>query len=177
MEMTELLKSKIEPAYARTEKLMQRVKDEGLPLDWKPSTENNWMTTGQLLRHLASACGGPTRGFVTGEWGVPVEDMPKDLKLEDMLPKAETFEDYSTVDEALDHLRRDKADALKLIDEAGEDRLINDPAPAMWDPTPVKLGMRLLEMIEHQDSHRLQLYYYLKLQGVPVNTMNLWGTA
>jgi len=36
------------------------------------------------------------------------------------------------------------------------------------------LGLRLLQMIEHLKMHKSQLFYYLKLQGLPVNTMDLW---
>ena len=47
MNWTELLKSEIEYNYSVTEGLLDLV-DEG-SLTWKPSSENNWMTTGQLL--------------------------------------------------------------------------------------------------------------------------------
>jgi hypothetical protein len=30
-------------------------------------------------------------------------------------------------------------------------------------------------MVQHLDSHKSQLFYYLKLMGRDVNTMNLWG--
>jgi len=30
-------------------------------------------------------------------------------------------------------------------------------------------------MIQHLDRHKVQLFYYLKLQGKPVNTADLWG--
>jgi len=37
------------------------------------------------------------------------------------------------------------------------------------------LGQRLLQMAYHLGSHKAQLFYYLKLQGVPVHTGHLWG--
>jgi hypothetical protein len=37
------------------------------------------------------------------------------------------------------------------------------------------LGHRLLSMVLHVMQHKGQLYYYLKLQGNPVNTGDLWG--
>jgi hypothetical protein len=30
-------------------------------------------------------------------------------------------------------------------------------------------------MIQHLERHEGQLFYYLKLQGKPVNTVDLWG--
>jgi len=37
------------------------------------------------------------------------------------------------------------------------------------------LGHHLLQMVEHLNSHKSQLFYYLKMQGKPVNTGDLWG--
>jgi hypothetical protein len=37
------------------------------------------------------------------------------------------------------------------------------------------LGRYLLQMVQHLDRHKGQLFYYLKLQGKPVNTADLWG--
>ena len=54
-------------------------------------------------------------------------------------------------------------------------RLASDTAPAPWDPRPVILGYRLPQTITHLNQHKAQLFYYLKLQGNPVNTSHLWG--
>ncbi len=62
-----------------------------------------------------------------------------------------------------------------MIARAGENDLANKTVTAPWDPTPRPLGYRLNEMIDHLISHKAQLFYYLKLQGKPVNTGNLWG--
>lgn len=51
------------------------------------------------------------------------------------------------------------------------------PTPAPWDPTAMPLGQRLLEMVGHLKNHKGQLFYYLKLQGLPVNTTHLYGMA
>jgi len=69
MNWTELLKGEMESAYGASEKLLTKVTDP--MLGWKPSTGSNWMTTGQLLMHLSSACGATCKGFVTGDWGMP----------------------------------------------------------------------------------------------------------
>ncbi len=37
------------------------------------------------------------------------------------------------------------------------------------------LGFQLHQMVRHLDEHKAQLFYYLKLQGKPVNTGDLWG--
>lgn len=167
MKWSDLLKGNIEYSYGVTDKLLDLVDDLG----WKPATGSNWMTTGQLCMHIASACGSGFKGFITGDWGIPVEDM----KPEDMLPPAEKLPTVGSVAEAKKLLAEDKQLALKTLSEAGEDNLENKPTPAPWDPTPMPLGQRLLTMVAHLEQHKAQLFYYLKLQGKPVNTGHLWG--
>ena len=172
MNLTELLNKAIEDTYAATDGLMAMVEDG--ELDWKPSTGGNWMTTGQLLRHLQSACGGPAKGFVTGDWGMDPA-MAEDAPPEDMLPPAEKMLACESVASARAALQEDKALALQMVEQAGEERLANEDATAPWDPRPTKLGYMLLDMVHHLASHKSQLFYYLKLQGKPVHTGTLWG--
>lgn len=172
MNWTELLKSEIEEKYAATEGLLQHVDESRL--DWKPATGDNWLTTGQLLLHLTNACGASIRGFVTGEWGVPEEAM-EDMSPEAMLPRAEKYPTATSLDSVRNLLAEDKELALRTIDEAGENRLAGEPSTAPWDPRPLQLGHRVLQMVDHLSNHQSQLYYYLKLQGKPVNTMHLYG--
>lgn len=167
MNWTELLKTEIEGAFRTVEKLMDLV-DPG-SLSWKPTSGQNWMTMGQLLRHICGACGPETKGFITGDWGPPPDPNAP------MLPPAEKMPTVSSVAEAKRLLAEDKKMALELVAKAGEKRLDSAPAPAPWDPTKMPLGKRLLEVIRHLDIHRAQLFYYLKLQGKPVNTAHLWG--
>jgi hypothetical protein len=63
-----------------------------------------------------------------------------------------------------------------MIDRAGEDDLANKKMAAPWAPgVEYALGRHLLQMVQHLDRHKAQLFYYLKLQGKPVNTADLWG--
>jgi uncharacterized damage-inducible protein DinB len=173
MNWTKLLTSEIESTYAVADKLMEKV-DDG-KLDWTPTEGGNWMTTGQLLCHMTTACGAVVKGFVTGDWGMPEGMDPSDLKPEDMLPPASSMPTIGSTAEARKKLAEDKNVALGNIQEAGEDNLANQDTTAPWDPNPMKLGQRLLHMVGHLGNHKSQLYYYLKLQGVPVNTWDLYG--
>jgi hypothetical protein len=173
MNWTDLLSAHVEHTYKATDKLMDLV--DGSKLGWKPATGSNWMTTGQLLQHLTDACGAPCRGFVTGDWGLPPGADPSKMSPEEMLPPAEKFPTAQSVAEAKKLLAADKQLALKMIAQAGEANLESKPTPAPWDPTPMPLGPRLLTMVGHLNQHKGQLYYYLKLQGMPVNTGHLWG--
>ena len=174
MNWTELLKSEIETAYASTGKLLDKVDPAGLA--WKPETGSNWMTVGQLLKHISEGCGAACRAFVTGDWGLPPGTKMEDLKPEEMLPPAENLPSVGSVEEAGKLLAQDKAVALSMIDQAGEDALANKRMAAPWKPEiQYELGRHLLQMVQHLERHKSQLFYYLKLQGKPVNTGDLWG--
>ena len=173
MNFKELIKDSIEYNFAVTEKLMDLVKDD--TLNWKPESGDNWMTTGQLLMHIATACGSPIRGFVAGDWGMPKDFDPSQMKPEDMLPPAEKLPAIGSVAEARSMLAEDKKLALLMLDQTSEEDLTTRLAPAPWDKCDLPLGRRLLEMVYHLGSHRDQLFYYLKLQGHPVNTHHKWG--
>ena len=173
MSWTGLLKRELASAYAGTQKLIDLV-DDG-ELGWKPATGDNWMTVGQLLMHITTACGAGIKGFVTGDWGMPEGVDMTDLSPEEMMPPAEKLPTVGSVAEAKKLLAEDEKIAFKMLGRCDEEKLINADAPAPWDPRPVKLGHRMLQMTQHLTSHKHQLFYYLKLQGKPVNTGHLWG--
>jgi uncharacterized damage-inducible protein DinB len=173
---TKLLTSEIESTYATTARLLNKVDPDGL--DWKPESGGNWMTVGQLLKHISNACGGACKGFVTGDWGLPAGTKLEDLSPEEMLPPAEKMPSIESVEEAQKLLLEDKTIALNMIGQAGENDLANKEIAAPWAPgVEYALGRHLLQMVQHLDRHKGQLFYYLKLQGKPVNTADLWGEA
>ena len=174
MNWTQLITSEMEEAYAVTDKLMGMLNDEDL--DWKPATGSNWMTVGQLLEHLTTACGMCCKGFVTGDWGLPegmdFSDMPK----EDMLPKAEKMPTVESVAAARKALAGDGKVGLAMVEQAGEDALGSKMLSAPWEQGNDKLlGKHMLDMVDHLSIHKAQRFYYLKLMGRPVDTMSLWG--
>jgi uncharacterized damage-inducible protein DinB len=174
MTWTELLKAEAESAYGATEGLIKMVDADGL--DWKPADGANWMTTGQLLKHILTACGFCCRGFVTGDWGMPEGTEMTDLPPEEMLPPAEKMPTVASIEEALEGLAADRKLAFEMIDEVGEEGLGTRMTAAPWNPqAEFPIGRHILHMIGHLESHKAQLYYYLKLQGKPVHTGTLWG--
>jgi len=173
MNWTALLTSSLEDAFQAAEGLVGMVDEDAL--DWKPDTGDNWMTSGQLLQHLGEACGAGCKGFVTGDWGMPDGMDMAEMSLEDMLPPAEAMASVSSVEEARQRLAADKQLAIEMIAAAG-DRM-DERMPAPWDPRLKPLGGHMLNMINHLDHHKAQLFYYLKLQGKPVNTMDFYGNG
>jgi hypothetical protein len=174
MDWTELLTSEIEMTYKSTQGLLDLVDDD--KLDWKPATGSNWMTTGQLLKHITEACGAAFRGFVTGDWGwgLPEGKDIADLTPEEMLPPAEALPTIGSVGEAKQALEADKQLALAMLAQTPPEGF-EKPIAAPWDPSEMQLGHRLLQMVEHLKQHKAQLFYYLKLQEVPVDTSHLWA--
>lgn len=174
MNWTQLLKSEIETTYATTARLLDRVEPDSLA--WKPQSGCNWMTVGQLLMHIGNACGPGCKGFVTGDWGLPPGKRVEDLSAEEMTPPAEKLPAVASLEEAKKLLLEDKALALQMIDQAGENDLANKDIYAPWAPgAPLVMGRHILQMVQHLDRHKSQLFYYLKLQGKPVGTADLWG--
>lgn len=178
MNWTNLLNAAVEETYKTTDALMVMVGDADL--GWKPASGRNWMTTGQLLMHLTNACGFCCRGFLTGDWGMPegacAEVDAGDIPKEAMLPPAEALPTIESVAEARRLLALDRQLALDMIKEAGESKLDGLLVAAPWCPDDAQpLGRQFLGMVQHLQSHKSQLYYYLKLMGRDVNTMHLWG--
>lgn len=173
MTLTEVLKQDAEAMYGVTETLIRMVDADAL--DWKPATGSNWMTTGQLILHCATACGSGIKGFVTGDWGMPDGTSMEDLPPEGMLPPAEKLPAADSVDAALKVLAADRRDAMTYLGEAGEDALLTRRLSAPWGGPEMTLFQHLYSMIHHLGQHKGQLFYYLKLQGKDVNTMHLWG--
>ncbi len=159
--------------YGITEKLFDLVSDN--ELSWKPTIGNNWMNVGQLLRHTSSACGGPVKGYVTGDWGMPVGVDPTKLSFEEIVPPVDKLLPVSSVNDAKERLANDKKSAFMYLGQYSEHDLDTKMVMASWDPKDAPLGQRLIESAMHLNQHKGQLYYYLKMQGKPVHTGHLWG--
>jgi len=173
MSLTKLLSSQIEDTFAATDALIALVDDS--ELNWKPSQGGNWWTMGQLLRHITVSCGIWCKGFVTGEWDEAGDVDASAIPEGSELPPAEAYNSAKNIAVVREALQKDKAVALEMIAKAGEEALATKDVVAPWNPTPRILGLRLLDMLRHLESHKSQLYFYLKLMGKPVHTGHLWG--
>ncbi len=173
MEWKALLHGQFEYQYSVAGKLIDMVSDS--ELSWKPATGQNWMTTGQLLYHITEACGLCCKGFVTGDWGMPADFDPSTAPEDAMLPSAEKMKTVTSVAQAKKMLADDKKVAFEMLDKCSEKQLDTQIAKAPWDEMDLSLGVRMWQMANHLQQHKGQLFYYLKLQGKPVNTMHLWG--
>jgi len=158
MDWKTILIEQVKGAYRAAEGLLELVQDE--QLSWKPESGENWMTLGQLIRHLDDSCGVMFKGFVSGEWGFA-----------EGLPPVESIAEGKT------RLAADHRLAIEALEGLTDDELCNRMVKAPWGKTEQPLGLHLSQMVSHLDSHKCQLFYYLKLQGEPVNTAHLWGMS
>jgi len=174
MKWTAFLKQEIEHNRKATLALLDKVDDSDL--GWKPSTGQNWMTIGQLLKHLSDGCGFGVRAFVTSDWTLPDGRKPEDIPAEEQMPSAEIMPTVSSVDEARRLITADINLAIAMIEKAGEEDLQLRAVSAPWDPKMREsLGWMVHQMIQHLSQHKGQLFYYLKLQGKSMSTVDLWG--
>jgi len=174
MNWTEFLLKEIEVEFAAAIKLLDRVDET--KLDWKPQSGSNWMTVRQLLHHITDACGAGCKAFATENWALPDGRKYEDLPPQELFPPAEILPAVQSIEEAKRLLSADIALARQMVEEAGESDLCNRMIAAPWAPSArFPLGWQVHQMVLHLDKHKSQLFYYLKLQGVPVDTADLWG--
>ena len=174
MTLTEVLLAEAEATYATAEKLFRRVGED--ELSWRPSTGKDWMSVGQLLMHCASfGCGKAVRGFVAGDWGLPEETEVGDLPPQAHVPPPSALPNVASVEQALELLAEDRDLTVAHIAAAGEGNLLERTITAPWGGPELPLFQHLLHMIAHLAQHKGQLFYYLKLMGKDVKTVDLWG--
>lgn len=171
MNFTEWLTERTQASFKAAEGLVALVDADAL--DWKPETGHNWMTTGQLLEHLTTSCGAVMQAFATGDFEPLMAGM--DAVPEGETPSAAHLKTVTDLGSVKTRLAADKALALATIADTGEDALASKQTTAPWNPGPRVLGVQFGECIDHLNSHKSQLFYYLKLQGKPVHTGHLWG--
>ncbi len=173
MTLAEVLRQEAKLMYQATEGLFNLVDDE--ELGWKPPSGSNWMTVGQLLHHCSTSCGALMKGLMTGDWGIPEDEMPDPENAESMLPPAESMPAVGSVAAAKAMLESDRELAYEFIGKANEDELLSKRFAPPWGGPELTLFQHLYMSIWHLGQHKGQLFYYLKLQGKNVNTMHLWG--
>ncbi len=132
-------------------------------LAWRPA-EANMMNLGQLLRHLA--------------------DCPRHLATaaRDAFPPPAEFArgnesgvlNGASPAAAARLLEANYAQAVQAIEALSEDDFQGKTVTVPWGP-PAPMHMALLAMAMHQSNHKMQLFLYLKILGLDVNTRTLYA--
>jgi uncharacterized damage-inducible protein DinB len=147
--------------YRPVEKLIGMVPAD--KLDWKPGP--TFMSVGQVLCHLSDGFGGGFDMLLSGKWP-SMEEMGEGMKLEN-LPSC-------SPQEALDKLEKDKKILRQVLDGVSEGDFTNKVVSVPWG-MKAKLERMAISFLEHFTNHKMQLFTYLKLLGLPVNTETLYG--
>jgi hypothetical protein len=147
-------------AYRPAKTLIEMVPAD--KLDWRPGAK--FMTLGQLIYHLSLGVGDGVRLLHTGQWPTD-QEMIEGMKQEN-LPSC-------GAQEAVKKLEADKQtlrDALAAISEKEfGDKVVSVP----WGMHG-KVEVLALSFLEHFTNHKMQLFTYLKLLDLPVNTQTLY---
>jgi hypothetical protein len=143
-------------SFRPTESMLKMVPAD--KLDWKPG--NSFMTLGQLICHLSSGIGTELNMALTNSWPKP----------EDMLSKEMPA---CSVQEALEKLEKDKTTLRDVLASVSEDEFANKILTVPWG-WKSKMEKMALDFREHFTNHKMQLFTYLKLLGLPVNTETLY---
>jgi len=148
--------------YEPAEKLISMVPAD--KLNWKPGP--TFMSFGQVLSHLSDGLGGGLESLVSGNWP-SMEEMEKGMKLEN-LPSCSS-------QEALERLEKDKKVLRQVLDGMSEADFTSKvfSVPWGWKAKMERMGISFLG---HFTNHKMQLFTYLKLLGLPVDTQTLYGT-
>jgi hypothetical protein len=132
-------------------------------LNWRPGP--TFMSIGQVICHLSDGFGGGFDMLLSGNWP-SMEEMGETMKLEN-LPSC-------TPQEALDRLEKDKKVLRQVLDGVSEEDFTNKVVSVPWGMTD-KVERIAISFLNHLSNHKMQLFTYLKLLGLPVNTETLYG--
>jgi len=147
--------------YKPTEKLISMVPADNLK--WQPGLM--FMSTGQLVCHLSEGIGGGLEMLLVGNWP-SMKEMEEGMKLEN-LPSC-------SLQEALDKLEKDKKILRRVLDGLSEEDFTNKVVSVPWGWN-AKMERMAINFLGHFNNHKMQLFTYLKLLGLPVNTETLYG--
>jgi hypothetical protein len=156
-DFTQLVMESFRPA----EKLIGMVPAD--KLDWRPGP--TFLSTGQVLCHLSDGVGGGLEMLVNNKWP-SMEEMESGMKLENM--------PACGVQEALSKMEKDKTILRKTLDGMSEEDFTNRVFSVPWG-WKAKMEIMSINFLGHFNNHKMQLFMYLKLLGLPVNTESLYG--
>jgi len=132
-------------------------------LNWKPGP--TFMSTGQLVCHLSEGIGGGFEMLLASNWP-SMKEMEEGMKLEN-LPSCNP-------QEALGKLEKDKKILRQVLDGLSEEDFASKVVSVPWGWN-AKMERMAINFLGHFNNHKMQLFTYLKLLGLPVNTEALYG--
>lgn len=131
-------------------------------IDWKPN--ENSFTVGQLMAHMAISLQFYARGLMAGDWGV--KSMREIFVHNRHTPILQVAEAIQMLENNYNKFREQ---VRRLCDDEFNNGLVD--SPQLGRVPRWRLAMLA---VEHFVNHRAELFMYLKLLGVKVNTGTLY---
>jgi hypothetical protein len=147
--------------YRPAEKLIGMVPAD--KLNWQPGP--TFMSAGQVICHLSMGVGAGLDWLLASKLP-PIEEIGERMKLEN-LPSC-------SPQEALDKLEKDKQILRHVLEGMSEEDFTDKLVSVPWG-VRAKMERMAIGFLGHLNNHKMQLFTYLKLLGLPVNTQTLYG--
>jgi hypothetical protein len=142
-------------------------------LDWRP--DPSFMKLSAVLHHVSNAVGSLLHDVMNDGWEYRPEEKGGDAGDGTGLPPADAYPTVKSIGEARKMIDTD----WKLFEErfaCVDENTFNDQVCKIpWMAPGTTLKEYMLLTTEHLSNHRMQLFMYLRLLGVKVNTSNLYG--
>ncbi|HMQ68168.1 MAG TPA: hypothetical protein PKA90_04010 [Ignavibacteria bacterium] len=132
-------------------------------LDFKPAEETR--TINDLLRYITWCSVGTLKTFMDGD-----DDSPNYEFYQEYSEKAKKMQTPDFPEEMKQQL-----DDIKKLFEKFTDKDLLDKMVMMPNQEKIPLGEALINTcVKHLTAYRMQLFIYLKILGVKLNTVNCW---
>ncbi len=141
-------------------------------LDWRP--DPSFMKMSAVLHHVSNAVGSLLRDVMNDKWEYRAPGGGGDADGSAGLPPADAYPDVKCIDEARKMIDAD----WKLFEErfamVDEKTFNGQVCKIPWMAPGTTLKDYMLLTAEHLSNHRMQLFMYLRLLGVKVDTSHLY---
>lgn len=137
-------------------------KAKATDLNYRPRSD--MMSTGQVIHHLAEGVGETLKMTVNNSW----PNMPNGGML-----TLEQMPTIPSIDAAIAMLNKDGAATSDYLSTIPEEQFANNVYGTPWGAQG-KLWRLALHYLQHMQMHKMQLFQYLRIQGLPINTMDLY---
>ena len=138
-------------------------------LDWRPDA--SFLKLGAVLQHVSDAVGAGLRDVMDNGWAIKHEGGGEDTGL----PPADTFPSVKSVKEPLGKIDADWKLFEERFSRVDEETFNKQICKIPWMAPGTTLKEYMLLTTEHLSNHRMQLFMYLRLLGVKINTTHLYG--
>lgn len=143
-------------------------------LEWRP--DSSFLKVSAVLHHVSTAVGAMLRDVMNAEWEYRPERNGGETGESAGLPPADAFPAVKRVDEALEMIDADWRLFEKCFAGVDEGTFNNQVCKIPWMAPGTTLKEYMLLSTEHLSNHRMQLFLYLRLMGVKVDTTHLYGS-